>query len=98
MMTMHFVFVLQSSRGRQEFPCLEGELESCSLKRKTLNRLPIEDLQNSTNQEECGDICGSAVERKGRSMRKRLEQCICLCNYYSVCVGTTGKIIARISK
>ena len=69
------------------FPCLDGELDSCGLKRKTLNRFPVEELQNTDNLGDCQDRCESVANTKG----KRLEQCNCLCNYYNVCPGSRGK-------
>ena len=88
---MHLSISLQRSQSSEaaDFPCLDNELDSCRLKQKTLNRLrmSIEDLQNSDSQGECQDRCESTVSKRG----KRLEQCLCLCNYYSVCLGNIGK-------
>ena len=86
----YVIITLQSSQSdvAGDFPCLDNELESCRLKRKTLSRLRVslEDLRNIDNQGECQDRCESAVGKKG----KRLEQCMCLCNYYNVCLGSIG--------
>ena len=93
-MVLHKILVtlllqLSQSSEAADFPCLDNELESCRLKQKTLNRLRVnlEDLQNVSSQGECQDRCESAVGKRG----KRLEQCNCLCNYYSICLGSIGK-------
>ena len=88
MMDYYYDCTFQSSLS-DAFPCLDNELESCRLKRKTLSRLraSLEDLQNIDNQGECQDHCESTVGKRG----KRLEQCMCLCNYYNVCIGSIGK-------